>query len=166
MIALAVTPLTVEAFRDFGTFAPLTPPTATPLVAGDPISFWPDAGGVLCLGPAGNNLVAAGICQTAWRPLQIDVCEYHTNTSEGICPLDGDIYLHVGRPTGDDVIPALAVFAVPRGTMVMLKPGVWHHAPFAVHPGTTVNTLILLPQRTYANDCVVRTLAVPQPFQP
>jgi len=164
-LSLTVQPLSVAAFRDYGTFASLTPPDATPLVAGDPISFWPDCGNVLCLGPAGNNAVSIGICQVKWRTLQIDVCEYHTNTGEGILPLDGDIYLHVGRPTGDDVVPdALEVFLVPRGTMITLKPGVWHHAPFATQPGATVNTVILLPQRTYATDCVVRELASPVPF--
>ena len=165
MLTLSVQPLTVAAFRDYGAFAPLTPPETTPLVAGETIAFWPDCGGVLCLGPAGNNAVSIGICQVKWRPLLIDVCEFHTHTGEGILPLDGDIYLHVGRPTGDDRVPAeLEIFRVPRGTMVTLKPGVWHHAPFATAPNATVNTVILLPQRTYAADCVVRELTTPIPF--
>jgi len=164
--ALPVKQLSLEAFQEFGTYAPLTPPTATPLVAGDIISFWPDCGGVLTLGPSGSNQLSIGICQVKWRELKVDVCEYHTSTGEGILPLDGDIYLHVGRPTGDDTVPVdgLEIFYVPKGTVVLLKPGVWHHAPFAANPGETVNTVILLPQRTYANDCIVRTLETPVAF--
>jgi len=162
---LTVQPLTIEAFRDFGTFAALTPPGATPLVRGETIAFWPDCGGVLSLGPAGNNEVAFGICQVQWRELQVDVSEIHTSTGEGNLPIDGDVYIHVGRPTCDDAIPdELAIFYVPKGTMVVMKPGVWHHAPFATKPGETVNVLILLPQRTYANDCTVREPATPIPF--
>jgi ureidoglycolate lyase len=157
-MTLCVKPLTMEAFKPYGTFGALTPPTDAPLVGGDIISFWPDCGGVLNLGPDGNNQVSLGICQTAWRPLAIDVCEFHTCTGEGILPLDGDIYLHVGPATGDDTIPALEVFRVPQGTAVLLKPGVWHHAPFAVKPGDVVNSVIILPQRTYANDCIVRNV--------
>lgn len=166
IMPLRVQPLTLAAFQEFGSFAPLTPPTATPLVRGDIISFWPDCGGVLTLGPDGGNQVSIGICQVQWRPLAVDVVEYHTLTGEGILPLDGDIYLHVARPTSGATPTAeeLEVFLVPQGTAVLLKPGVWHHAPFATRRGVTVNTVILLPQRTYANDCIVREITPPAPF--
>ena len=51
------------------------------------------------------------------------------------------------------------VFYVPRGTFVALRPGVWHHAPFVVN-NPVVHVLIVLPERTYANDCTVVELAV------
>lgn len=164
---LRVKPLSHEAFLAYGTFGRLTPPTVAPLAKGEATAFWPDCGGVLTLGPMASNQVAIGICQVSWRPLQIDVCEFHTSTGEGILPLDGDIYLHVGRPTGDEKVPVgeLEVFFVPRGTMVILKPGVWHHAPFATKEGEVVNTVIMLPQRVYANDCTVKNHS-PVPFTP
>ncbi len=164
---LVVERLSSEAFAPFGTFAALLPsPESRPLGAGEIIRFWPDAGGVVGLGPQGGNQAALGICQVQWRPWQIDTCEYHSFTSEGILPLDGDIMLHVGPPTGDDVpqVERLQVFYVPKGTAVVIKPGVWHHAPFAANEGVQVNTLILLPPRTYANDCVVRAVAPAVPF--
>jgi ureidoglycolate lyase len=37
---------------------------------------------------------------------------------------------------------------------VALRPGVWHHAPFTCDK-EYVNTLIVLPERTYAIDCEV-----------
>jgi len=96
----------------------------------------------------------------------IDTCEFHTSTSEGILPLDGDIFLHVGPVTPDDQVPLadLEVFFVPKGTFVVLKPGIWHHAPFAAEKGRTVNTQILLPPRTYANDCIVKKVEPPLSF--
>jgi ureidoglycolate hydrolase len=168
MSPLRVKALSPEAFRPYGSYGSLTPPDTAPLSPGEVIAFYPDCGGVLTLGPAGSNQVAIGICQVKWRPLLIDVCEFHTSTGEGILPIDGDIYLHLGPPTGGDEVPVdkLEVFFVPQGTMVTLKPGVWHHAPFATREGQTVHTQILLPQRTYANDCVVRQLEVPVPFAP
>ncbi|MHB9132048.1 MAG: ureidoglycolate lyase [Armatimonadota bacterium] len=163
---LQIKELTAEAFQPYGTFAPMTPPAAVPLVADGPIAFWPDCGGVLGLGPNGGNQAAIGICQVSWRELKVDVTEYHSATGEGNIPLDGDIYIHVGPPTTGDVpLDAIEIFRVPKGTAVVLKPGVWHHAPYATKEGEVVNTIILLPQRTYANDCVVRTLETPLYFK-
>jgi ureidoglycolate lyase len=34
-----------------------------------------------------------------------------------------------------------------------IRPGVWHHAPFVLEGAA--NVVIVLPERTYANDCVV-----------
>ena len=38
--------------------------------------------------------------------------------------------------------------------MIVIRPGVWHHAPFSVN-AQAANVLIILPERTYANDCEV-----------
>jgi ureidoglycolate lyase len=166
MSTLTVKPLTLEAFAKYGSFSSLTPPTIEPLADGELIKFWPDCGGVLDLGPAASNHLAVGICQVKWRKLQVDVSEFHSATGEGNLPLDGDVYIHVAPPTAESSISpdAIEMFYVPQGTMVIMKPGVWHHAPFAVQKGATVNTLILLPQRTYANDCRVDELETPQQF--
>lgn len=157
---LQVKPLTPEAFKPYGTFAYLTPPTNGSLVSTEAIEFWPDCGGVLSLGVMASNEVAIGICQVAWRELQIDVTEFHSHTGEGNIPLDGDIYIHVAPPSTstEPDLDAFEVFLVPKDTCVVLKPGVWHHAPYATRPGAVVNTVILLPQRTYVNDCVVFNL--------
>ena len=48
------------------------------------------------------------------------------------------------------------VFRVPKGTMVTLRPGVWHHGPFCVDTDS-LQTLIILPERLYAYDCTVLT---------
>jgi hypothetical protein len=46
------------------------------------------------------------------------------------------------------------VFLVPRGTLLCIRPGVWHHAPFAFG-SDIVNCLIVLSERTYKNDCTL-----------
>ena len=87
----------------------------------------------------------------------INASEYHNFTGEGMMPLDNDIYFHVGPATVPGAAPPLddiRVFYAPKGTMIVLRPGVWHHAPFSVN-ADPVNALIVLPQRTYANDCQV-----------
>ena len=43
---------------------------------------------------------------------------------------------------------------MPRGTICCLRPGVWHHAPYAFSTDV-VNCLVALPERTYMNDCKV-----------
>ena len=155
---LEIKELTLENFQKYGTFAPLTPPTVNPLVgSGTPIRFWPDCGGVLDLGPNASNQLAIGICQIDYRDFKVDVSEFHTSCGEANIPLDGDIYIHVAPPTtGNEInVDEIEIFKVKQGTVVIMKPGVWHHAPFSTKEGETVNTIIMLPQRTYFNDCEV-----------
>jgi ureidoglycolate lyase len=64
--------------------------------------------------------------------------------------------MHVGAATKNNEIDAndFEIFFVPKGTMVVLRKGVWHHAVFAAGDGV-INALIALPERTYKNDCTV-----------
>jgi ureidoglycolate lyase len=88
------------------------------------------------------------------------VTEYHNYTAEGILPLDADILIHVAPATPEGEVPLvrIEIFRVPKGTFVSLHPGVWHHAPFA-HDADVANVLIVLPERTYAQDCHVTEIA-------
>ena len=90
------------------------------------------------------------------RPLVLDVSEYHNTTCEIVLPLDGDILMHtaVAIPEKEFPFDLVEVFFVPKGSVVCLRPGVWHHAPFA-YRSDCVNCMIALPERTYMNDCVV-----------
>jgi ureidoglycolate lyase len=88
--------------------------------------------------------------------LNIDTNEFHTSTGEGILPLDNDIFIHVGPATAGEVpFEKIRVFLIPKGTMVVLRPGTWHHAPFT-SGNKPANVLIVLPERTYAIDCTVK----------
>ena len=90
--------------------------------------------------------------------LVIDTYEYHNTCAEAMLPLDGDAYIHVAPAGPADRIPydAVEVFRVPKGMMVTLRPGVWHHGPFCVDTAS-LQTLIILPERLYAYDCTVLT---------
>ena len=91
--------------------------------------------------------------------------EYHTRTSEIILPLNDDIVLHVAPATNGVPAPEEThAFLVPKGTMVQLKPGVWHLCPLPANV-ESLRALIILPECTYANDCTVVDLTDEQAFE-
>jgi ureidoglycolate lyase len=142
--------LTTDAFLPFGFFGKLIDPvSATPR----PVGFYPD---IVQQNLGQTGIVSFSTCRVEKRDRIIDVSEYHTSCGEGILPLDNDILIHVGPATNPKApLPAdrIRVFRVPKGTMVTLRPGVWHCAPFTVND-QPANVLVSLPERTYANDCV------------
>ena len=151
MHSVRAQPLTLETFAPFGTFRDLLDPVG-PHLGAPPITFHRD---MLPLELGGKSPVFS-ICRVSPRGLLMDVMEYHSHTGEGILPLDGDVLVQVAPATPRDAAFPSAetkVFHVPRGTMLSLRPGVWHHAPFVVG-NAAVNVVIVLPERTYANDTV------------
>lgn len=161
-VPLAVTQLTAKTFAPYGTFGSLTDPQIPPLVNEDRVRYFPDVGGYLSA-----PLSMIGACIAEWRPLNIIVSEFHLNAMEGILPITGDIYFPVARPTLPGCQPdGFEVFLVPQGTQLILKPAVWHHAPYSAVEGQPVATQILLPRSTYATDCVRWESPFTIPFKP
>jgi len=153
MRTVKVEKLSVEEFLPFGFYAQLINPD-TERIGTPPIEFFRD---MVQQDLGGASIASFSTCRVKKRDLVIDVAEYYTMTGEGILPLDGDVLIHVGpaTPPGDGVpLDKIKVFRVPQGTMVVLRPGTWHHAPFTVDDSPT-NVLIVLPERAYANDCEV-----------
>ena len=149
MKTIKVKQLNRDDFKRYGSYNTLMDPEGAENRA--PVRFYPDLAPMFI----GSEQVSFSNCRVSPRPFVIEASEYHNHTSEGILPMDGDVILHLGRPTGG-VVPydEIEAYFVPKGTIVTLRPGVWHMAPFAAGD-TPVNTLIVLPERTYANDCVV-----------
>ena len=147
-----ISELTKERFEPYGAFANMIHPDATKIGA-EPIEFFRD---MVQLNLGGQSIASFSVCRVLERPAVVDVTECHTSCGEGILPLDGDVLCHVGvaTPNGKVPVDSIEVFRIPRGTFVSLRPGVWHHAPIT-DGATCVNTLIVLPERTYANDCTV-----------
>jgi ureidoglycolate lyase len=144
--------LSVEGFAKYGTFANMINPT-WPKIGAEPIEFFRD----MVQSSLGAATAASfGVCRVMKRPFVLDVSEYHNGCCEIVLPLDGDVLMHVAPAVPEREFPfeQVEVFRVPQGTMCCLRPGVWHHAPFALGPGA-VNCLIALPERTYSNDCTV-----------
>jgi ureidoglycolate lyase len=144
-----------EDFRPFGDFVNLIDPD-TDKFGTPPVEFYRDMI-PLQIGPYG--VASFSICRVEKRPNLVKAAEYHSVCQEGILPLDGDVAIHVA-PASKGQIPLdkIKVFRVPQGTMVTLKAGVWHLAPYALDCDR-VNVLIVLPERTYANDCKVAEIA-------
>lgn len=152
MKSINVTTLTEESFRPYGEFARLINPDGH-CIGSNPIEFYRDMVSVKLDRQTCANI---GVNRVEQRPPKINVSEYHNFTAEGLLPLDGDVLIHVGEAThtGQPNYEELKVFYVPKGTFVALNPGVWHHASYTVNT-PYVNVLILLPERTYMNDCHV-----------
>jgi len=156
MRTVKVEKLSLEAFKPFGSFADMLKPSGEKMGA-PPIEFFRD---MVQLDLGGATTASFSICLVKGRPAVVDVIEFHTSTGEGILPLDNPVLIHVAPAGPNDEVPLskIRIFSVPRGTLVSLKPGVWHHAPFTAGKGAA-NVLIVLPERTYANDCNVEMLA-------
>ena len=153
MRLVKVEELSIEKFWPFGQIARQLNPT-TEKIGATPIEFFRDMA-KLDLGRA--TQASFSTVRVEKRDYIVDVCEYHSACGEGILPLDNDVLIHVGpaTPPGEAVpLDKIRVFRVPRGTLVILQPGIWHHAPFTIGV-TPANVLIVLPERTYANDAVV-----------
>jgi ureidoglycolate lyase len=107
--------------------------------------------------PLGSlKAAAASVCQLGRRAMIVTGAEYHSSCGEVIVPLDGDIIIPVAPalPAGSSPVDHFEAFHLKRGTLVYLRQGVWHSAAFPVDC-EVVNLLIILPERTYANDCHV-----------
>lgn len=144
--------LSLEGFAAFGTYSNMINPSA-PKLGAEPIEFFRD----MVQSQLGTVPVASfGVCRVLKRPFVMDVSEYHDTCCEIVLPLDGDVLMHVAPAGPEKEFPfdSAEVFLVPRGTICCLRPGVWHHAPYAFG-AAVVNCLVALPERTYMNDCKV-----------
>jgi ureidoglycolate lyase len=156
MRTLNVETLEQTSFLPFGFIANQINPNVEK-IGTDPIEFYRDMA-QLDLGQ--TSKASFSTCRVEQREFTIDITEFHSSTGEALLPLDADVLIHVAPATPNGVVPLekFRVFRVPRGTLVILRPGVWHHAPFSVHG--VANVLIVLPERTYANDCTVVELPI------
>jgi ureidoglycolate lyase len=106
----------------------------------------------------GNNLpVAVSVARVSKTETIIETVEYHKFTCEGIMPIDGDCIIFVSPASFRIDTADIEAYRVPKGTFVQLQPGVLHGRQFTLDT-LSVNVLILLPQRTYANDIVFEHL--------
>ena len=80
-------------------------------------------------------------------------------------PLNDDMIIHVAPASAGTPVPELAkAFIVPRYTMVKINTAVWHLSPLPVHEDE-LQALIVLPECTYQNDCIVIDLEADKQFE-
>jgi ureidoglycolate lyase len=157
MKQISVKELTDTNFKIYGSFSNLLNPDVPKLGPGL-VEFYRDMERV----NLGQSSVASfSVVHVVNRPKIIQKLEYHNYCGEALLPIDGNALIHVAPATRNGEVPRsdqIEVFRVPRGTLVTIRPGVWHHAPFA--SGCDVlNALVVLPERTYAIDCYVVVLS-------
>lgn len=155
MREIACKKLDAESFSRFGSFANMLDPEANSPpslhLGATPIEFFRD---MLQSGLGVDSVASFGVCRVFPRPLVIDASEYHDTSCEALMPIDGDVIIHVAPASPGPAFPgeAAEAYFMPKGTMVVLRPGVWHHGPFALGDGS-VSCLVALPERLYARDC-------------
>jgi ureidoglycolate lyase len=151
MKQISVKELSNDNFKIYGSFSNLINPDAPKLGPGL-VECYRDMERIAL----GSTSVASfTVMHMVERPKIIQKLEYHNNSGEALLPLDGDGFLTVALATRTGEAPRadqIEVFRIPRGTLVTLRPGVWHHAPFISHCDV-LNVLVVLPERTYATDC-------------
>jgi ureidoglycolate lyase len=150
MRKIKVEQLTVEAFKDFGAYANLLEPSG-PKIGAPPIDFYRD---MLIQTFDITGSISYSICAIGPRPFYITETENHYCTGEAAMPMDGDVIMHFGLASKVPCYDNYRAFYVPKGTMVIIRPGVWHHAPYVLE-NKLVHMLAALPEMTYVKDCYV-----------
>ena len=151
MRTIKAVPITNENFRPYGSFASMLEPQGN-CFPGD-ATFYPDQ---LELNIQGGKPVTFSPL-TVKKPerMIVDKAEYHNFTGEGVFVIDDDAIIHVAPPSNCTIVPEKTeAFIVPKGTLVKLNTGVWHLAALPVH-NDLLHVMIILPERVYANDCIV-----------
>ncbi|MDD4378054.1 MAG: ureidoglycolate lyase [Eubacteriales bacterium] len=147
--------ITKENFLDFGSWFDISSCQGVSL-NGEIHRFFPDR--INIAGGSTSPIAFSGIEVKKADSMIIKAMEYHNYTPECILPLNDDAIIHVSPATaGLPCIEETKAFIVPKGTMVKINTGVWHLCPLPVSK-EKVNALIILPERTYMNDCVVVNL--------
>jgi ureidoglycolate lyase len=144
-------PLTADAFAPFGQV--LGAPAGDAHADGPGWRWWAETAYVEA--DAGPRM---GVGHLLLEPaeLRFDWAERHMRTPELIAPLGGDIAIHVApaehldEPGRAPALDAYRAFRVPAGRGVLLSPGVWHAAPFAIGGPTAV--MVLIAAGTGQND--------------
>lgn len=155
MREIKVKPLTLENFKKYGSFSKMINP------AGDDdanrMQFFADRE-VMELGNTHMAAFSTTRVTNALPPVIVAI-EQHAHCGEGILSLDGDmiVYFAPAQMKYPAVLDHVEAFIIPQGTFVTIRPGVWHCMPFTLNT-KVINVLNVLPERTYANDCVMNIL--------
>jgi ureidoglycolate lyase len=142
-------PLTREAFLPFGSV--LWRPDAAADANGAGWAWWAEAGAL----PAADRPYAVGWLQLEPVEPEFDWAERHAASVELIVPLGGDCVVYVAPP--GETPAGFRAFRVRAGEGVVLDPGVWHGAPFAVD--RPVAAAVFLRRGTGQDDTVLHRFA-------
>ena len=154
MKKIKINELSYKIFSGYGEFKNVFEPEGFK-IGEEPSEFFRD---IIGLKVGFECSVSFSIFRGTWqvgKPI-LSLIEYHSKCEEAMLPLDGDYVICLAKATPPGVIPIneIEAFRIPKGTIVVLKPGVWHSGPF-LYKCDSIRILVALPERTYANDSVV-----------
>lgn len=159
MRTIKVEKLSKEAFAPYGTYYKMDEPNGHAL-CGEIHCFYPDR----VTASQGRNVGYSAITVRKPEKMLITQIEYHTTTSEMIMPLNDDMILHVAQPSaGKPITDQTKAFLVPKHTLIKMNACVWHLAPLPANE-KELSALIVLPECTYMNDCIVVDLKEEEQF--
>lgn len=151
--------LTKEAFAPFGTYYDFANPDGYGL-SGAIHTFYPDR----LTAYFGGQVGFSSIVVKKPSEYKITQAEYHTTTCEMIMPISGDMIVHVAPPSAGKPLPEhTKAFIVPKNTLIKLNACVWHLAPLP-KDDESLTAIIVLPECTYMNDCIVVDLKEDEQF--
>ena len=159
MKKIKVEQLSKQAFAPFGAYYDMANPDGYAL-SGELHNFYPDRLTAYHDGQVGFSPI------TVKKPKQMKITqiEYHTTTCEIIMPLSDDMILHVAPPSAGKPLPEhTKAFLVPKNTLVKMNACVWHLAPLPAN-ADSLTAMIILPECTYMNDCIVVDLKEDEQF--
>lgn len=148
---LKAQPLTAQDFAPFGEIVTL-PQHRQPTGSLEGLDFWADLVPLQNIGaPYG-----VGYATLDKRPFVQTCAERHMQTQELLHAIGGDMIVVVGPPDYPDEpnrlppMESFRAFRVPAGDTVIMKPGVWHWAPFAA--GGPMRLLVIYKANTGQTD--------------
>jgi ureidoglycolate hydrolase len=148
MKTITAVPVTPQNWAPYGWLANISQPGDAYGMGAYPCTFHRD----MALAPMASTApIAFGSLKVGLRPMVVQDVEYHSRAVEVMMPMDDDMIMYAGPANGGEIeLEKLEAFLIPAGTMVLLRAGSWHGAPYPVHHDGTV--LICLPERTYLTD--------------
>ncbi len=160
MRQVKVEALTHEAFAPFGQFYSFADPQGM-CFEGEIHQFFPDR----LVSPFWGNVGFSPLLVKKPERMIIKQHEFHTSTPEMVIGLNDDMILHVAPPSaGTPMTHVARAFLVPKNTLVKMNTAVWHMAPLPVHTDC-LSAMVILPERTYFNDCTVVDLTEDEQFE-
>ena len=151
-------PLTVEAFRKYGTFQNLLDDASLAQNSIRTAGFFPD---LITLNFGQDTLPSVCLCSVKKRDQRIiGFLEAHGKTCEGLLPIDADVIIYVGKPgRSPDAWSVLdcEAFIVPKGTFVKMEPLILHGTQFTIDT-EEAHILCMLPERTFNNDMIAKRI--------
>ncbi len=128
MRTIKAVPLSKDKFSLYGEYCLVYEPQGHAL-QGETYKFYPDRVTAWFNGNVGFSPL---VIRKQERAI-ITTVEYHSQSPEILLPLNDDMIIHVSPSSGSEPdLELTEAFIIPKGTIVKIKPGIWHMAPIPI----------------------------------